>query len=356
MANISRLRATEISNGNVIDADDLDAEFDQLVDEANSKETRVTNLESGNVSIAGTKTFTGQINADTIGEATGGSGVTVDGVLIKDNFVGGAYLAGAGVNAQTGTTYTVLTGDRNKLVTFNNASAVAVTLPQAGSAGFADNYEFEVMNRGAGTVTITPTTSTIDGAATLTLAQFQSVRVYSDGTNYFSSRGRSDDPLLFSASGSSVSAVEVDTEVDWTKYHNYRITGYFLPVTDGADLYLRTSTDGGSAYDSGASDYDFSFDGSGGGNSSQIRVGFSSFTGGAANEGIAINLTLHRPMDSSYTMITGQAVGFFTSGALLESGVGGVRKSAEDVNGVQFLFSSGNISSYNIQVFGEGLI
>ena len=138
MANISRLRATEISNGNVIDADDLDAEFDQLVDEANSKETRVTNLESGNVTITGTKTFSDGINTNTINEGTTDSGVTVDGVLIKDNFIGAGAISGAGVNAQTGTSYTVLTGDRNKLVTFSNVSAIAVTLPQAGSA--ADPY------------------------------------------------------------------------------------------------------------------------------------------------------------------------------------------------------------------------
>src|SRR6266436_6707039 len=35
------------------------------------------------------------------------------------------------VNAQTGTTYTVVTGDRGKLVTLSNVAAVAVTLPQA---------------------------------------------------------------------------------------------------------------------------------------------------------------------------------------------------------------------------------
>ncbi len=95
----------------------------------------------------------------------------------------------ATVNAQTGTTYTILTTDRGKLVTTTNGSAIAVTLPQAGGS-FPSGFFFDIQNRGAGTATITPTTSTIDGAASLTLATAQGVRVFSDGTNDFTQRGR----------------------------------------------------------------------------------------------------------------------------------------------------------------------
>jgi hypothetical protein len=92
------------------------------------------------------------------------------------------------VNAQTGTTYTVVTGDRAKLVTFSNASAVAVTLPQA-SASFPLGWFVDVQNLGAGTVTITPTTSTIDGAASVAVVTSRGIRIVSDGTNYFTLRG-----------------------------------------------------------------------------------------------------------------------------------------------------------------------
>lgn len=95
------------------------------------------------------------------------------------------------VNAQTGTTYTVVDGDQSKLVTYSNASAVAVTLPQAGAAAsFLTGWWSYHENKGAGTVTITPTTSTIDGAASITLAQNQGVILVSDGTNYVTMRGR----------------------------------------------------------------------------------------------------------------------------------------------------------------------
>ncbi len=97
--------------------------------------------------------------------------------------------AGMVVNAQTGTSYTFLSGDRAKLVTHTNAAAIADTLPQATGA-FGSGWFVDVQNRGAGLVTITPTTSTIDGAATLTLKTNDGVRIASDGANYFTMRGR----------------------------------------------------------------------------------------------------------------------------------------------------------------------
>lgn len=92
------------------------------------------------------------------------------------------------VNAQTGTTYIFVFDDRGKLVTFSNASPVAVTLPQAASTGsFKSGWTTFVRNKGAGTVTITPTTSTINGASTLVLATGESATIFSDGTNYSAS-------------------------------------------------------------------------------------------------------------------------------------------------------------------------
>ena len=93
-------------------------------------------------------------------------------------------------NAQTGTTYTIVTGDRSKYITLNNAAAVAVTLPVA-SATFPNGWYAYVQNIGAGTVTITPTTSTINGGTTLVLTQNQSAIISSDGTNYSAFLGTS---------------------------------------------------------------------------------------------------------------------------------------------------------------------
>jgi hypothetical protein len=96
--------------------------------------------------------------------------------------------AGVIANAQTGTSYTYLSGDRGKLVTHSNASAIAGALPQATGA-FGSGWFAWVQNRGAGTLTITPTTSTIDGSATLALTTGQGALIVSDGTNYYTMRG-----------------------------------------------------------------------------------------------------------------------------------------------------------------------
>lgn len=93
--------------------------------------------------------------------------------------VGATYL----INAQTGTSYTIVSGDLGKLVTMSNGSSTAVTLPQA-TGSFAAGASFDIQNKGAGVVTITPTTSTINGGATLTLAQNVGYTIVSDGTNW----------------------------------------------------------------------------------------------------------------------------------------------------------------------------
>lgn len=88
------------------------------------------------------------------------------------------------INLQTSTSYTYLTGDRAKHVVHINSNPIAATLPQANSTTFRNGWYILVSNRGSGTVTITPTTSTIDGNASLVLIKGQSVIILSDGTNY----------------------------------------------------------------------------------------------------------------------------------------------------------------------------
>jgi hypothetical protein len=90
------------------------------------------------------------------------------------------------VNSQTGTTYAIANGDCGKLVTLANGSAIAVSIAQAGTGGlFAAGWFADVQNTGVGTVTITPTVSTINGGSTLVLLTGQGVRIATDGTNYF---------------------------------------------------------------------------------------------------------------------------------------------------------------------------
>jgi hypothetical protein len=84
------------------------------------------------------------------------------------------------MNAQTGTTYTFLSGDQGRFVTFNNAAPVAVTLPQA-TGDFAAGWNVIAQNLGAGAVTITVSAGTINGGASLVLNQNQVALIVSGG-------------------------------------------------------------------------------------------------------------------------------------------------------------------------------
>ena len=59
------------------------------------------------------------------------------------------------LNAQTGTTYTAVLGDDGKLVTCSNAAAIAFTIPPNSSVAFGIGTQINVMQLGAGQVTIT---------------------------------------------------------------------------------------------------------------------------------------------------------------------------------------------------------
>lgn len=73
-----------------------------------------------------------------------------------------------GVNAQTGTTYTIVLGDDGKLVTLSNASAVTVTLPQDSSVAIAVGHRIDFAGIGVGLVTFAAGTgATVNGTPSL---------------------------------------------------------------------------------------------------------------------------------------------------------------------------------------------
>jgi hypothetical protein len=79
---------------------------------------------------------------------TGSQGLT--GIQGVQGTVGNAGGGISGFNAQTGTTYTLVIGDLNKLVTASNASPITVTIP---ISVFSANDVVNVQQIGAGQVT-----------------------------------------------------------------------------------------------------------------------------------------------------------------------------------------------------------
>lgn len=114
-----------------------------------------------------------------------GTGAPTAATLGNNLALNSGVLAGTyQIRAVTTTSDTInCSNDGGKLVTYSNASAIAVTLPQATSTCGA-GVALMVSNKGAGLVTVTPTTSTVNGSATLTVATNTSCELVSDGTNW----------------------------------------------------------------------------------------------------------------------------------------------------------------------------
>lgn len=134
MAVLARLKDAEIEDGNVIYADDIDAELDQLVNGHNDHDSRLDDIESNATTLDGAKTFTSNIIVDGITERTSGAGVTADGVVLKDSTIK------AVTSAQALTSEGQLTWDSatSTLVVYNGTSTETIQTDTAAyPAGYA---------------------------------------------------------------------------------------------------------------------------------------------------------------------------------------------------------------------------
>lgn len=72
----------------------------------------------------------------------------------------------SGVNTQTGTAYTLVAGDRGKVVIMNNASANTLTIPSNASVEFPVGTVIGVLQDGAGQTSIAIDTDTLSSYGT----------------------------------------------------------------------------------------------------------------------------------------------------------------------------------------------
>jgi hypothetical protein len=90
-------------------------------------------------------------------------------------------------NDQTGTSYTLLLSDNGKIVTFNNASAITVTVP----SGLPVGFNCMIVQKGAGQVTLLASSTTINNRQSLTktAGQWAVASLISTSTNVYVSGG-----------------------------------------------------------------------------------------------------------------------------------------------------------------------
>ena len=109
------------------------------------------------------------------------SGATVKHVLTSDDL--NAFQAGLNetlpLNGQSGTAYTLAASDAGDVVSFNNASAITVTVPTNSSIGFPVGTQITLAQLGTGKVTVAGAV----GVTVYSADSFLSLRTqYSSGT------------------------------------------------------------------------------------------------------------------------------------------------------------------------------
>src|SRR3990167_7268596 len=167
---------------------------------------------------------------------------------------------------------------------------------------------------------------------------------------------------LSSGNASATATCEVSM-ASFTGYRNKRlVASRFLPATDSVSLLMRFSTDGGSTYDAGASDYGDAYRSinTAGTTADSATAGASvrisnAFVGNAASEGIsAIIDILDTTNAAALTLVNWRGSYIDNSGFITNvEGTGG-RATAQDTDAVQLRFSSGNITSGTWVLYGYG--
>jgi len=108
----------------------------------------VTSVTAGTGLTGGTITTTGTVAIDTSVVAD----LTTAQTLTNKTLT--APVINLSLNAQTGTTYTFVLADNGKLVTASNASAQTYTIPLNSSVAYATGAQINIIQIGAGQVTI----------------------------------------------------------------------------------------------------------------------------------------------------------------------------------------------------------
>lgn len=166
---------------------------------------------------------------------------------------------------------------------------------------------------------------------------------------------------LISTATASNSSTLTFTGFDPALYRDYKLVfDQFLVSTISTRPLIRTSTNGGSSYDSGASDYAWltilnnAGASSAGSDSSDSAIAMTALNGlsNNANEGMSGELTVFNPGASSYCRMSWNL--FFILGGLNQATItgSGQRKTAADVNALEISMTSGTITSGVVRFYG----
>jgi hypothetical protein len=106
------------------------------------------------------------------------SNLTASGILSAGNRITGVYIDPLRID--TSTTISILSSDG--IVVCNNSNPIVVTLPALSS--IPSGKTFDIKNKGTGIATISGVDALIDGATSININQYDSMRVVTDSTDW----------------------------------------------------------------------------------------------------------------------------------------------------------------------------
>jgi hypothetical protein len=208
----------------------------------------------------------------------------------------------------------------------------------------------------SGTTLTRSVTESSNAGAALTLTGSAVVYVTATASDFAGTAGG--EVLIGSATASD--SANIEFLLDNTVYSSYEVVfDSVLPATDAASLYMRFSSDGGSTFDSGASDYEYAArivasNGVVSDKSDENASGFiiSDLIGTAAGEtGVSGKADL-TPSGGGRPSVRWQ-VSRVSSGNFLGYYRGaGELKATVEVDAIQFTMSTGNIASGKVYLYG----
>lgn len=154
-----------------------------------------TTINSGNITLdTGSSITIGVTEVLTASNYAGTAASVVNGVYTTDTGTVTPTMLATGparsgfrseINAQTGTSYTLVLSDLAKLVTMDNASTMTLTIPANSSVGFTIGDKIDMLRKGAGALTIAGAEGvTVNGTPGLKLrAQWSSATLVKLGTD-----------------------------------------------------------------------------------------------------------------------------------------------------------------------------
>jgi hypothetical protein len=164
--------------------------------------------------------------------------------------------------------------------------------------------------------------------------------------------------LLDSGTLSTVAALDI-VLTTYSAFRGFRLKATnFVPATDNVGLRMRFSSNGGSTFDDGASDYMYTNDrtrvaaATPDGSSGASNLAMIGGVGSGAAEGVCADIEIYDPFATTKTKASWHAIAYDEGDAARMSVGGGFRNASQDTDAIRVVFETGSIASGKWALYG----